>query len=265
MTSIDTCHIDPTTRDFDPKLYPQFLLFGDSITQGSHSDLVAPLSSYYIRRLDILNRGFGGYTAPMGLAILPHFFPATMPSPHSSIPHVRLMTVFFGANDACHPGQPQHVPLVTYKHALRQIASHEGVRLHAAKVIFITPPPVDEYQLWDGDQSRSADNTALYAAACRDVAACLSLPCIDLWSMFMTKAGWKGPGSDEKLIGSRKRERSQVLDELLDDGLHLSSQGYSVLWDELKALIESELPSEVPERLPMVYPSWTDMLSSGTK
>ncbi|RMZ74802.1 hypothetical protein DV737_g5725, partial [Chaetothyriales sp. CBS 132003] len=265
MTSINACHRDPTTRDSGPKLYPQFLLFGDSITQGSHNDLVPPLSNYYLRRLDIINRGFSGYTAPMGLTILPRFFPATTPAPDTNVAHVRLMTVFFGANDACLPGQPQHVSLVAYKHALGQIASYEGVRLHATKIIFITPPPIDEYQLWDGNQSRSAVNTALYAEACRNVAASLSLPCIDLWSVFMTKAGWKGPGSGEKLIGSKERERSRVLNELLDDGLHLSPQGYNVLWHELRALIESELSSEVAGGLPMVYPSYTDMLHLDTK
>ncbi|RMD43353.1 hypothetical protein DV735_g1739, partial [Chaetothyriales sp. CBS 134920] len=269
MTSTRDYQTDPD-GDSARKLYPQFILFGDSITQMSHSDLVPAVSEYYIRRLDVVNRGFSGYTAQMGLDILPRFFPTSSlsSSPASSAnsngsnvtPHVRLMTVFFGANDACLPGQMQHVPLASYKQALREIANHELVRQHGTKLIFVTPPPVHEYQLVDG--TRSAENTALYAAACREVAASLGLPYVDLWTVLMTKAGWKGPGSKDKLIGSKERERSLVLDELLTDGLHLSSQGYQLLWVELKALIESELSSEVPERLPMVYPSWSDVLAS---
>ncbi|RMZ82316.1 hypothetical protein DV738_g1720, partial [Chaetothyriales sp. CBS 135597] len=272
MTSIDIHQNVPPNGDSSRKLYPQFILFGDSITQYSHSDLVPAVSEYYIRRLDVVNRGFSGYTAPMGLNILPRFFPtlsSLSPSTDSNsidvAPHVRLMTVFFGANDACLPGQLQHVPLARYKQALGEIANHEVLRLHGTKLIFITPPPVDEHQLEDGNKCRSAENTALYAAACREVVVSLGLPFVDLWSVFMTRAGWKGPGSDGKLIGSLERERSSVLDELLSDGLHLTSLGYQLLWAELKALIESELSSEVPERLPMVYPAWSDVLASQAK
>src|SRR5882757_10517142 len=96
-----------------PKVYPQFILFGDSITQGCSHVLYSSLSEWYSRRLDVLNRGFSGYTAPAGFDNLLEFFPAVRPSP--SAPRVQLMTVFFGANDACLPGTPQHVPVEEYK------------------------------------------------------------------------------------------------------------------------------------------------------
>jgi isoamyl acetate esterase len=235
------------------KMYPQFLLFGDSITQGSSHTLIPSLSDYYSRRLDVLNRGFGGYNAPAGLDCLEHFFPVHRPSPRN--PHVRLMTVFFGANDACIPGDPQHIPLEEYKDALRQIAGYEGVKLHSTKLIFITPGPVDEWQL--ETPNRNAAHTAIYAAACLDVAAELDVLCIDLWTIFMRKAGWK-PGSE--LVGSRHARKSKVFEELLYDGLHFTEKAYGVVYQELIKLIERNLPSETPDKLPWVFPDWQDFM-----
>ena len=61
--------------------YDQFILFGDSITQQAESQekgfAFAPaLRNEYIRRLDVINRGFSGYTAQLGLHILPQFMPS---------------------------------------------------------------------------------------------------------------------------------------------------------------------------------------------
>lgn len=237
-------------------MYPCFLLFGDSITQGCNSILLSALSDYYCRRLDILNRGFSGYNTAMALPVLSQFFPSI--APVSSTSRVRLMTVFFGANDATVPGDPQHVPVEEYQDALRQIACHEGVRLNDTKVIFITPPPVDEWQL--ETPSRNAAHTAMYAAACRGVASDLDLPCLDLWTVFMEKAGWKPGDDDMHLIGSRNAPRSEVMAELLSDGLHFTNKGYEIWFHELVKLIEKSLPEEAPENLPWVYPSWSDLL-----
>ena len=74
-----------------------FLLFGDSLIQQAFGDttfLGPALSEAYIRRLDVINRGFSGYNTTQALAILPKF----VPSPEQS--RVRFMLIFFGANDA---------------------------------------------------------------------------------------------------------------------------------------------------------------------
>ncbi|RMZ90874.1 hypothetical protein DV736_g1906, partial [Chaetothyriales sp. CBS 134916] len=255
MTSINTCDPETPLDQSGAKLYPQFVLFGDSITQEGHSTLGVEVANYYIRRLDVLNRGFGQYTSTMGLKLLPKFFPTTMPCPESDTPRVRLMTVFFGANDASRlDAEWSGIPLETYKDTLRQIATYQGINVHQTKVIFINPPPFDEHRSLGNNISRSSENTAIYAAACCEVASSLSLPCLDLWSIFMRIAGWKGSGSDEKLIGSLDREPSEALEQLLKDGLHPSAYGYAIIWEHLKHLIENELPTEIPERLPYIYP-----------
>ena len=55
-------------------VYPQWLLFGDSITQHSFmpGGLGQSLADAYQRRLDIVNRGYGGYNTEWGLHVAPH-------------------------------------------------------------------------------------------------------------------------------------------------------------------------------------------------
>ncbi|OAL20926.1 hypothetical protein AYO20_11453 [Fonsecaea nubica] len=237
-----------------PTTYPQFILFGDSITQFSSQVLFASLAEWYSRRLDVVNRGFSGYTAPMGYDILRQFFPSA-PSPATS--RIQLMTIFFGANDACLPGHPQHVPLAEYQRALRAIISFPGVELHQTECLLITPPPVDEWQL--GSSERTAEHTARYAAACREVGREMGLPVLDLWTIFMSKAGWQ-EGSTGPLIGSKDAARNEVLGKLLNDGLHLTVQGYNLLYEALVRVIRDHLPDHLPEKLPYIFPDWKDKL-----
>ncbi|KIX96475.1 uncharacterized protein Z520_07741 [Fonsecaea multimorphosa CBS 102226] len=242
-----------------PTTYPQFILFGDSITQGSSQVLFASLAEWYSRRLDVLNRGFSGYTAPMGYDILRQFFPSSEAAPSSSTttPRVQLMTIFFGANDACLPGHPQHVPLADYQQALRSIITSPGIESHQTKCLLVTPPPVDEWQL--GSEERTAEHTATYASACREVGIEMGIPVLDLWTIFMTEAGWQ-EGSTGALIGSKDAPRNEVLGKLLNDGLHFTPQGYELMYQELVQLIQHQLPDQLPEKLPMIFPDWKDKL-----
>lgn len=80
-------------------LRPQFVLFGDSITQKSFGPggWGGALADAYQRRVDIINRGYSGYNTPWALPLLDHIFPAEITG------KVQLATVFFGANDATLP------------------------------------------------------------------------------------------------------------------------------------------------------------------
>jgi isoamyl acetate esterase len=91
------------------------------------------------------------------------------------------------------------------------------------KILLLTPPPVNEYQLTIRDAlkgctmpQRTAANTKKYADACRQVGEELGLPVVDLWRAFMSKAGWE---EGEPLIGSGDRERNRILESLLQDGI----------------------------------------------
>jgi isoamyl acetate esterase len=75
---------------------PQFVLFGDSITQRSFEPggWAGVVANAYQRRVDVINRGYSGYNTRWALSLADHIFPADVTS------KVELVTVFFGANDA---------------------------------------------------------------------------------------------------------------------------------------------------------------------
>ncbi|GBF66874.1 isoamyl acetate-hydrolyzing esterase [Trichophyton mentagrophytes] len=259
--------------------YDQIILFGDSITQFSayqgrgfafspqmqdgqsgcivsvsairnHSDI----GTDYVRKLDVLNRGFSGYTSSQGLNVLPQFFPP----PH--VAKVRMMTVFFGANDAVLPPGDQYVPLEKYVQNLKAIIQHPVVRYGGTKIVLLTPPPVNEYQLTAFDLSkgvtplsRSANNTKLYADACREVGKSLHVAIADIWSAFMREAGWV---EGQPIAGSKEIPENPKLASLLIDGLHFSGDGYKVMYDEVLRAIRETYPEEAPERQPVHFPPY---------
>ena len=81
-------------------LRPQFIVFGDSITQQAFSPggWAAMLSDAYQRRVDIMNRGYSGYNTRLATSLLSYVFP-----PETAADAALLATVFFGANDAALP------------------------------------------------------------------------------------------------------------------------------------------------------------------
>lgn len=83
------------------RLRPQWVLFGDSITQRAFSPggWAGLLADAYQRKVDVVNRGYSGYNTRWAVQLLPHLFPEGAPPP-------QLATVFFGANDAALPDRP---------------------------------------------------------------------------------------------------------------------------------------------------------------
>ncbi|KAJ4288371.1 hypothetical protein N0V90_011605 [Kalmusia sp. IMI 367209] len=136
-------------------VYDQFILFGDSITQIDGNPELGfscyqALQHDYIRRVDIINRGFSGYNTQNALLILPKIIP---PPQQTRVRLVNLKwyygkTLFFGANDASLPNTTgQHIPLERYKAGLHALLDHSSIRAHEEiKVLLITPPPIDEWQ-----------------------------------------------------------------------------------------------------------------------
>ena len=85
----------------------QFVTFGDSITQrGFSPGWTGTLADTYQRRADIINRGYSGYNTRWALHLLPHIFPlppTNAAAAAAAPPPPRLVTVWFGANDAALP------------------------------------------------------------------------------------------------------------------------------------------------------------------
>jgi lysophospholipase L1-like esterase len=131
-------------------------------------------------------------------------------------------TIFFGANDACVPGHDQHVSIAQYKENLKKIIQHPATVAQNPRIILISPPPVNEYQLEGFDAakdtphpSRTASQTKLYAAAAQEVGAALNVPVADLWSAFMKPTGWK---EGQSLVGSRDAPINETFAGLFTDG-----------------------------------------------
>lgn len=136
-----------------------------------------------------------------------------------------VQTIFFGANDARLPNTPgfaQNVPLQQFKENVVKLATHELVAAHNPTIILVTPPPVDERLCLEKDRTvginvirRTAENTARYAEAVREVGKTLGLPVLDLWTAFMKEAGWN---QGDPLPGSSDIPQNEVLVRLLHDG-----------------------------------------------
>ncbi|KAL4913293.1 SGNH hydrolase-type esterase domain-containing protein [Aspergillus aurantiobrunneus] len=245
------------------KPYDQFLLFGDSITQMSSSQELGfgfqpALQDAYSRVLDVINRGFGGYTTAHAVKVFPKFFPA----PETA--SVRFLTVWFGANDASllESNNGQHVPLDVYKKNLAWLVQHPATIAQQPRILILTPTPVNEYQLQGFDEekgnvhpTRTNSRTRLYAEAAREVAESLKVPAVDLWTAFMAAAGWK---EGQPLIGSREAPNNEKFVSLFTDGLHLTADGYRIVYDEVVKAIQTNWPDQAPGKLPQVFPPWME-------
>ncbi|TGO87154.1 hypothetical protein BPOR_0246g00030 [Botrytis porri] len=184
--------------------YDQFILFGDSITQCSNEpngfSFASAIQNAYARKLDVINRGFSGYTTNHALEILPKFFP----SPSQA--KVRFLLIFFGANDLNRGrSTKQHVPLPQFVINLKAIISHPLIRAHSPKIILVTPGPVDEATSrimnidWaNSDEPRRVSWTMEYRDAVKRVGEEEGLGVVDIWSAFMG-ACLEENGKDKKL------------------------------------------------------------------
>ncbi|KAE8446791.1 hypothetical protein EG329_011568 [Mollisiaceae sp. DMI_Dod_QoI] len=256
------------------KTYPQFLLFGDSIIQQSSYlrdgySFGAILAEHCIRRFDVVNRGLSGYNTANAMVILQDIIPPP------NYAKVAFMLILFGANDACLPDSPssQHVPLEMYRQNIKDILTHPAINAHNPTIFLVTPPPINEMQIWDGDHAkgyptitRRQSVTAQYADAVRQIATESKndkLVLIDLHSAMMQKAITLTPGYVEgaSLLGTLQGGDSVALKTLFNekrnpymlflavDGLHLTGAGYKVFIEELLPHIQTP---------PFIFPVWTD-------
>ncbi|KAJ1722659.1 isoamyl acetate-hydrolyzing esterase [Coemansia biformis] len=256
------------------------VLLGDSLTQhGWNVDRrgwAAQLSQEYIRRLDVVNRGYSGFNSRWGRIVLPKVLPhyatkkaATLGSAaEHHKPKLQLFAIFYGANDAQFPGYPAHVPLGEFKENLRGIV--ETVRspeseLHSpdARFLLITPPAFGDklFVTYDNpgfgqrtivDRSNAVAET--YAQAVKEVASELAVPCVDLWTAMETKiAEGRASGVKSGVDG---------YDAYLFDGLHLNANGNDLLFGLVMDAIKTNYPDLDPNALPFVIPAFRTFSSA---
>ena len=196
----------------------KIVCFGDSITEmGTVLELrgyVVQLADRYVRRADVLARGFSGYTTREARQVLNQAVLAENPE---------FVILFFGSNDSVLPGQIQHVPLPEYIQNLKDMASR--IASAGAWLVLVTPPPVDEQQV----KSRTNDNTAAYTQACIGVGQEMNVPVVNLFEALQKRPNWKKG--------------------CLLDGLHLAAGGMDCLYDELSLTLDRMKPIDSFERL----------------
>ncbi|KAL7414348.1 SGNH hydrolase-type esterase domain-containing protein [Mrakia frigida] len=227
-------------------LEPQnvLLTFGDSLTQTwEEGSLNQRLAYSYCRKLDVINRGFGGYNTEWAIPILEQ----TLASTTSSSPEIKLMTIWFGANDACISPSPQHLSLSKFTSNLHKIITLVRTSSPSTSIVLITPPPISPDDrasaIYPRPLDRDPEVTKQYAEAVIAVAKETKLPVVDLWNGVVDAVE-----GGEKNVGSVMR-----------DGLHLNKAGYKILYDLLIPVINENYPSLNFETMQNVWPGWAEI------
>ncbi|TDL27607.1 SGNH hydrolase [Rickenella mellea] len=232
------------------------VVFGDSLTQGGWESygFTQRLAHDYARKLDVINRGLGGYNTEWALPVLEHILtPATE---RKNAPIVRILTIWFGANDSCISPSRQHISLERFSANLEQMismVSNPESKYYSPEthILLLTPPPINTFQRGPELESRNPprlldrefDVTAKYAQAVRDVGSKHTLPVVDVY-----KALWDAVGHEEK-----------ALNKYLSDGLHLTADGYTIVYDEIMKTISQKLPKLHYDNLQQVFTPWDEV------
>ncbi|KAJ3392593.1 isoamyl acetate-hydrolyzing esterase [Entophlyctis sp. JEL0112] len=233
----------------------RILLFGDSITQHSFDPSIegwgAAVANAYMRKMDVVNRGFGGYNTKWCKQILEDVFQTARPAAMTVggyTPEIKLMTLFLGANDSVLPefNPTQYVELSEYKQNLLDMLAIVRRISPTTRVLLITPPPIDP-RAWGAKcaakgrkPDRSEANTRRYRDACLEAfyeakktwGASLSM--LDSWKVFLGRHGWSGNAS-----GADVQYELQQVEDILSDGLHLSLLGNRLLGEAVLQAIQT--------------------------
>ncbi|KAF7725529.1 hypothetical protein EC973_009559 [Apophysomyces ossiformis] len=216
----------------------------------------ASLANAYQRKMDVINRGFSGYNTDWAIPVFRQLLP-TKEDQAREAASIRLITIFFGANDAALPISFQHVPLDRFEENLNTLVSmvrSEDSRFYnpKARLILITQPPLNEPQ-WQkrceesGDPlNRTWESARAYAEKVRDVGRERDVVVADLWTA----------------ITNRCEQENRDLSDFLFDGLHLNGNGYQVLYDLLMETIGQHFREIHPDALEMELPYWRQLTTS---
>ncbi|CDZ98401.1 Isoamyl acetate-hydrolyzing esterase [Phaffia rhodozyma] len=233
-----------------------FVAFGDSLTQTwDEGSLCQRLAYSYCRKLDVINRGYGGYNTEWALPILDQasldtrtdlILPREEQLTNGS-PKIEIMTVWFGANDACLPPSAQHLSISDFSNNLDKIITSVQTRSPQTKLVLITPPPIHGPTraglMAPRALDRSQENTKAFADAVLKVGQDTNVPVVDIFR-----------GIENYLGGDLERTK-----EVLRDGLHFNKEGYQVLYDLLISTIKENYPSLEPDTLQLTWPVWSDI------
>lgn len=232
--------------------FKNFILFGDSITQRGYmyeeKGWVMSLADHYIRKIDVINRGFSGYNTVHALELFSKIFNKEI------CKNTVLMTLFFGANDSS-LNPIQMVTPETYVKNMRQLI-HLCLDTFPENcpVIVITPPPChskkfnEDRHVHDHENKRTEEFRNLCLATIKEFSGNPRIFHIDIWNDILGDT-WD----------TESEEFDKIIDGYLCDGLHLNSKGNDLIYTKLIALIDEKLPHLSADNLPLVGPYWRDI------
>lgn len=210
--------------------YPHIIVTGDSIAQlsfksGGYGSLLADRVSHfpvknteaddvkYAGKLDVLNRGMGGYQSTQ----LVHKLQTDLIAPGAD---VKLFLIHIGTNDSA-IGALQSITVQTYISNLKQIISHIRTNHSSSRIILLTPSTLDPKTCTEFEDTfqiplplrspRLPGNTLRYVDACIKLGLEEHVPVVDCFRLH------------QKVLDEGGKTK-----DLFDDGLHYSAQGYSV-------------------------------------
>ncbi|POY74450.1 hypothetical protein BMF94_2644 [Rhodotorula taiwanensis] len=253
----------------------QLICIGDSLTEQSWAQegLGASLANIYSRKLDVINRGLGGYNTEWGLEAFKQarrelacgsslrrmltplvgttqYFPKKAERSFK----IQLVTIWWGANDATLPGQIQHVPLDAFVQNIREMVSlirDPASPYHSPEtsIILINAPPFFQEHWLDTkaaaggprEQDRDDEVTRQYAEAVKQLGAELGLPVADAYTA---------------VTATNHREGLENPKAIWWDGLHLTGLAYRAVTGEVLGAIEHASPEKHWDKLPMMLPEW---------
>ncbi|KAI5961830.1 IAH1 [Candida pseudojiufengensis] len=249
--------------------YNKFILFGDSITQYSNEivdnfALQPSLQNLYIRKLDILNRGYSGYNSKHAKLILPKLLESEF---NSTKDNIKLMTIFFGTNDAFENiNSIQPVSLEEYKNNIEFLV--KTVIGYGIKVILIGPglhdPKLAVKEFTNSEKKNlgkdATTNKRLYqySKAAKSVANDYDIPFIDLWEEFRKDGGWTKEQIFE-VSGDLNEWQVGNFEAYLNDGIHYTPKAYKILFNGILEAIKTKYPHLLPENLPTKLSDWKEI------
>jgi isoamyl acetate esterase len=233
LSSLNSNHTNtmttPTTATPpSPPGRPKILLLGDSLTQLASDGWGSTLAHVYQRRADVINRGMAGYNTVWYLQY-------AAKSDVWAQSNVKLVTIFFGANDASDAklNPRHHVPVETFAQHLQTLIDLCAQHYPNAKVMMLAAPPVVHSQRLSyqstryGDKAtgvleRTLEGAEPYAKAAQAVADANAIWCVPLWSLMQQSPHW---------------------DTYFYDGLHFTKEGNDFVAKAILDVIAKYYPS----------------------
>ncbi|KAI5616799.1 isoamyl acetate-hydrolyzing esterase 1-like [Silurus asotus] len=211
-------------------IWPQVVLFGDSITQFSFQvkGWGSEIANKLARKCDVVNRGLSGYNTRWAKLVVPRL----IPHHGDSRAPIAAVTVFFGANDSALEGKMSltwTLSDIWPQLAFLKTRSYSSL-LHRYKRNF----GKKECILKGCSLNRLNSVAGQYAQVCVQTARQCGVDVIDLWSL-MQKDG-------------------EDFSVYLSDGLHLSEKGNQFVAEHVWRLLESRVAD-----LPFILPYWADV------